>query len=429
MKHFVLTPDRISTRQNCYDRYEPLTKHPSNPVFQAERPWEDNHVGWPTVLHFPAEGLYKMWYQTHLYICYAYSEDGFHWVRPTLNLTAAEKYPDNNIVVADEGFHLDSPSVLYDEAEPDPRKRYKMALYGQDGQNQGVRTKVSADGIHWRNLGDFPVLPAQDALKLFHDKEHGRYYLNLKDRILNRRSRLMSVSDDFEHWSEPVECISPNLGDDDSTHFYDMLAFQNGDVNMAFLTIFDAATQVTHAELVSGGTTMNFKRLPSRPIVLAPGNAGDWDGGGVYTSSGAPIAGEDGTSRYYYYGSALRHDSIVDASEPVSGLGIAEYQQGRLCGQQFVGEGYFVTVSLRCSGKTLSVDADAKKSLRISIACCGYPSSYPGYGFDDCAELRGDSSAHAVIWKERSDLAEFEGKYIKVMIAGKNSIVYGFKFE
>lgn len=445
MRHYVLTPDRISTRQHCYDRYEPLTKHPANPVFQAERSWEGAHVGWPTILYLPTEAVHKMWYQAIVeeraatggsaaatvqsYVCYAESENGLDWSRPALDLVAAERYPGNNIVEGAQGPHLDSPSVLYDETDPDPRRRYKMAYYDQDGRDQGVRTKVSADGIRWQEAGEFPVMPAQDALKLFHDRRRGRYYLNLKDRILNRRSRLMSVSDDFEHWGEPTECISPNLGDDESTHFYDMLAFPHGDVTVGFLTIFDAATQVCHTELVNGGAEMNFKRLPSRPTVLAPGNAGDWDGGGVYTSSGAPIVGEDGRRRYYYYGARLRHDIIADAGEPASGFGVAEYDEGRLCGQQFVGEGYFVTVALLCTGTSLRVDADAKESLKVSIACCGYPQSHDGYDFDDCEELHGDSKSHAVRWRDKRDVAEFKGRYIKVMIAGRNAVVYGLKIE
>lgn len=56
---------------------------------------------------------------------------------------------------------------------------------------------------------------------------------------------------------------------------------------MAFLTVFDLATQRSSFELMAsyGG---RCKRFQPRPTVLWPGRAGEWDAGGVYGGNAEP---------------------------------------------------------------------------------------------------------------------------------------------
>ncbi len=358
------------------------------------------------------------------------------WERPILNFIKTKKYPDNNILIENEGKYIDGPSVVYDIADANPNRRYKAAYYEHDGKKSGVRTKVSADGLNWSEEGEFPVLPSQDALKMYHDKSTGTFYMLLKDRILNRRSRLVSQSIDFKNWSEPREILSPNLGDDDTTNFYDMCMFKNGDITMAFLTLFDASTQFSHSELALAMPGLTVERFPSRPAVLKPGDLGAWDGGGIYTSGNGPIE-INNIMRYYYYGSSRRHDNylfadkydnIVSSKIQHTGLGVAEFDKGRLCGQQFRGEGMFRTTAIKKTGTKLYVDAVAPAGLKISITRCAYSEFYEGYGCDECDEITGDG-VHEVTWKSGKTIADINDNYIRIIAEGKNAIIYGFGFE
>lgn len=454
MREFILHPWRVSMRTNCHDRFEPLIKHIGNPVFEDEKPWEDR-TAWPTVLYIKKEKMFKMWYlaivdgeeaddgmvidnavlkKNKFYICYAESTDGINWNRPPLNIIKKEKYPGNNILIENVGRYVDGPSVTYDPDDSNPNRRYKAAYYEHDGADMGVKTKVSPDGIYWTEVGKFPVLPSQDAMKMYHDTETGKFYMLLKDRILNRRSRLISSSTDFLNWSEPREFLVPNLGDTDATNFYDMCLFKNGDITMAFATVFDASTQFSHSELVLANPEAIAERFPSRPAALRPGDWGAWDGGGIYTSSGPPIE-YNGKMRYYYYGSSRRHDCYLFqekykklVGEKVwTSLGFAEYEKGRLCGQQFLGEGSVETTAMLKSGKKLFIDAVAPEDLKISVTRCGYGSPYDGFSKDDCKPIKGDG-VFEVVWTGKT-LDDIDDKYIRIKAEGKNAIIYGFRFE
>jgi len=68
-------------------------------------------------------------------VSYAESRDGFRWIKPSLGLFEWQGSKDNNIVLdgsrAAAQFHrcltnMDQPSVIKDEADPDPARRYKM---------------------------------------------------------------------------------------------------------------------------------------------------------------------------------------------------------------------------------------------------------------------------------------------------------------
>ena len=449
MIDYILIPDRISTKTNCHDRFEVLTKYENNPIFYAEEKWEGNLVGWPSFMYDENEKIYKMWYLcvsdeilsnetlnidnkdiniTKSFICYATSKDGINFKREKLNILYKDIYKDNNILIENMGKYIDGPAVIYDEHAKDSEK-YKMTYYEHAYKKQGVHTLVSKDGITWNEIGEFPVLPSQDALKFYFDSEKTKYYLFLKDRIQNRRSRLLSSSDDFRNWSEPQTIVSPNLGDSETTNFYDLFVFKYGDVNMAFLTIFDSSTQVSHSELVHVDKNMNIKRFHSRPIVLNRGDDFDWDRGGIYTTSGYLFEQENNIMKYYYYGSTRKHDNLPTNNEAATGFGIAFFNKNRLTGQQFLGEGQFVTTSLLVKGKKLYINAKTSSPIKIEIASCGYPKSFERYSFNECNEIVGDNYMHEVKFNNKNDISEFIGKYVKIKVKGKNSIVYGFTFE
>jgi hypothetical protein len=114
------------------------SKHPANPLFVQDKPWEtrlDN--GYPNIIP-PVDGKpYQLWYGNHpfdgtkhrMVLQYANSTDGIHWEKPDLgifNFGAAgfpnyKKYGSaNNIVVEGDGI-----GVYYDPHDPDPTRRYK----------------------------------------------------------------------------------------------------------------------------------------------------------------------------------------------------------------------------------------------------------------------------------------------------------------
>ncbi|MBN2456999.1 MAG: hypothetical protein JXB29_10790 [Sedimentisphaerales bacterium] len=112
-------------------------------------------------------------------MCYAESNDGIHWTKPNLGLIEFAGSKKNNICLIKSEEPLlwrinDFLSVMYDEDDPDPARRYKLAYIAhipRDEFKGGVRNvglnekmicamicAVSADGLTWNVIGDRPCV-------------------------------------------------------------------------------------------------------------------------------------------------------------------------------------------------------------------------------------------------------------------------------
>ena len=96
--YFPVDERIIEDRWELSRKVVPLQRHPSNPLFKGEHPWEGTGPAPQTVFRDPDDGLLKMWYgvwNKYNYenglpfsynICYAESSDGLKWNKPVLNL-------------------------------------------------------------------------------------------------------------------------------------------------------------------------------------------------------------------------------------------------------------------------------------------------------------------------------------------------------
>ena len=95
-------------------------------------------------------------------MCYAESDDGIHWRKPSLGIVEFEGSKDNNIVLADgpvPGMRIIAGlmAVTRDEnpAAP-PEARYKAFCLSV--KPRGIAPFQSADGIHWKPMTDKPII-------------------------------------------------------------------------------------------------------------------------------------------------------------------------------------------------------------------------------------------------------------------------------
>src|SRR5262249_46734251 len=95
------------------------------------------------VFYDPEDQLFKMWYMGGYsgVTCYAFSEDGISWHRPTLDVVSG-----TNVVL---NLFRDSSTVWLDLVERQRDARYKMAV-SKDGV---LHLFTSPDGTHWRAQG------------------------------------------------------------------------------------------------------------------------------------------------------------------------------------------------------------------------------------------------------------------------------------
>lgn len=445
--NMLFLPGEITERINCCDRIEPLSKHPANPVLVADRPWESS-VAYPCVIQDPNSGIFRIWYeadvtkankldptaplvdgtvmQYEMYLCYAESIDGISWTKPALNLMKVEEYGDNNIVLVDSGFIGGIGTVIDDGDATNPEFRFKLLIYDNDGKgHDGARTAVSPDGIHWNFIGDFPVLASQDTPSLWHDRHRGRYVAFLKARLNNKRARMIAVSEDFITWSEPHVLLEPDMADAPTLEFYAQNAFHHCGKDLGLVCRFDIATQRTDLELINAPDGTSWRRLPTRPVVLSPGDIGSWDSGGIYPGTGDPMI-VDGICSLYYGGTNSRHDAYTGGA---AGIGIANFAHGRLAGQQFTGDGWFQTIPFRCKGGKLTVNTKTREPVTVEIHSIGYGGPIPGFTRDVCIPITGDDSEHIVAWNGADTIDELRGQFIHLRIYGSDGSAFGASIQ
>lgn len=141
-----------------------IEKHPANPLFQADRPWENslNNL-YPNVVFDAEAGLFKLWYKCVLadadaiakldpprtvhdvgwLLLYATSRDGLAWDKPALGLHSFGVSTANNVVARD------TPNVgVFRDTNPDclADRRYKMIYDMGLGQ---MKVRFSTDGLNW----------------------------------------------------------------------------------------------------------------------------------------------------------------------------------------------------------------------------------------------------------------------------------------
>ena len=153
--------------------------HSNNPVFAWKEPCEYGAVLlWGTVIYDEQEDLFKMWYMSwgndaggalpgyRTPVCYATSADGIRWHRPRFGHCPFRmrdlknphgqrlEFPRNNIVfnLPESADGMDSPTVVKDLREADPKRRYKMSYWHRLPTGTGIYHAFSPDGIHWTHI-------------------------------------------------------------------------------------------------------------------------------------------------------------------------------------------------------------------------------------------------------------------------------------
>ena len=149
-------------------------KDPNNPILTPEHDWE----GWRTfpygraVLRDPADGLYKMWYETMhdgeptgmqwerrgiKRMAYATSSDGIRWQRPDLGQVERHGSTENSILAMGP-FGIHFGNIIIDDHDPDPNRRFKMMFWGiapktvDTDIHSSVNVAASPDGVRWNLL-------------------------------------------------------------------------------------------------------------------------------------------------------------------------------------------------------------------------------------------------------------------------------------
>ena len=283
-KYLLLDSRIVDTVSGAQLKVGTVAKHPANPLFGRDKPWEINLDNlYPNVAYDDQAKLYKCWHHNdypHNVLCFAQSKDGLKWDKPALGLVDYKGSKENNILFAGGGHGV---GVFLDHHETDPARRFKMFYSARPSPRVvALATRFSPDGIHWGDENVSSSRPRGDthnnalwAPTLGKYVGFSRGWEEPVQRVVNRVE-----STNFLDWTDPVVVLSGIR----RRQTYSMPVFYYGGVYLGLPTIlrYDKGSRV-HVELAWSPDTVNWHRIQAdTPLIPGSQTKGDYDWGIVY---------------------------------------------------------------------------------------------------------------------------------------------------
>ena len=403
-------------------------------------------------------GVTRLWYyannqdeKSRRRLCYAESDDGVVFRRPTVN-------PRTNVGLDLPNAVIDDPvqggCVWIDPFAP-PAERYRsQAKWGPPGKYPGKGSSFhfygSPDGFSWKETHHLHIGDCDTQSVVFYDESYGRYVLytrtwkRFEDHNLSSRKVRRLESDDLVNWSNeqivweadahdlaryvtsvgkpPVDCYGacvfkyPGAGNlyimvaQHFWHWQDRPEHEkwgySPDPENLDRTIVHLAPAVIDARLAYSYDGIHFERPIDRGPFLGVGPDGRFDSRWVWVLPNPVIREHD--IWFYYYGGNRDHDHFVDsaATERLSGIGRAVMRRDAFVSAEAdLDGGWLMTPLLRYNPGTLEVNAAASAGGYVKVEVFDEQSRpIPGLSGKDSVRLCGDSVRLPVRWNSR----EFE---------------------
>ena len=476
----------IEKTHNVYRTLHQPQRYKDNPVYPAKYP-EYMVIIAGSVIRDPATGKFTMWYWagTDVHMGYtraiAYSDDGLGWTRPELdvvrfddgrgtNITmlwcdpkdvarttdivrellrktgdaeemAAEtgkslvvKYPDNQIMAGYGG----SMNVLFDPADPDPKRRYKSYFRLAKVGNLTSFTSVSPDGVHWSKATE--IREIRDTSCLTYDEFKNKYVIYGRHSAADGRDEVQRTeSSDFVTWAKPEVIFRLDGQDPPGSHAYDMMVYNCGNSYLGLLRMYyrngvdgknDYRTAETQTfQLATSRDGVHFTRVADRGTWLDLGAIGEFDRFRL-DMAGKPILVDD-RLWFYYSGRSYRHgrhpDHGPDPKVSRGSIGLLKLRPDGYVSMDGSFDGaYLVTRPVLLDGTALHINAYARfgKIVVELIDKDGNP--IEGY---TSTPITDDGLDLPVKWTAKVSLKELAGKPLRIKFNLTNARLYSYWCE
>jgi len=436
-----------------------------------DAPWEGNAGNYHTVFFdagYKGTGRYRMYYhawhipsdgnQGHpLYIAYAESRDGIHWVKPKLGLVEHNGSKANNIVIGRINGEEGHDFSVFKDTNPRVARGEEYKAVGLGRNPTGLYAFKSADGIHWSLYNQAkPVMtghPFDTQNIAFWDPNIGKYRAYVRDFDGKRRDIMMATSDDFIHWSKRVwlqypDAPSEQLYTNQIKPYYRaphiLLGFPARYVDRGWTDATRAlpspklrrqrartssryGTAVTDSLFMSSRDGLVFRRW--NQTFLRPGLRirHNWTYGDNYiawhvvetdaTEDDAPREMSLYATESYFTGATsrlrrytMRIDGFASVSASLDG-------------------GEMVTRPLVFTGKQLKINFSTSTagSIRVEIQDSrGKP--LDGYALADSAEIFGDAIDYAVSWGGAASVEKLAGQAVRLRFVLRDADLFALRF-
>ena len=510
-KQLFLDDHVVDTLDNVVRRFHRPVRYEDNPVIQADKPWERGGGGvylyGGSVMYDEEDGHFKMWYRTSSPLdssatirskepegaykaCYAVSDDGVHWEKPSLGLTDHDGSRDNNILPPAIGGmkQIRRPNLIKDYDDPDPDRRYKM-IYMDNFEGKWALSKgFSRDGITWEmNVGvphvfERPVAPngvlfgwdPRRSEFVHYHRKSSMVPADVDGRLVRKKHAVMRTSSpDFETWGDTQEVLTPSKSDPANwspSHGVDLAGVLYTD-DLYIGTVDSGTTYHVEdfpehlwdpfhrnefaeyrTELVISRDGVMWRRAAPFWEFMRFGSWGTWDRDHVGLAK--PILYND-ELLFYYAGSNVPMGSnspghpmadvintVRDGQWMAHAIGLARmrldgfvsmdaYQDGgTLTTRPLVFEGDHLQVNVRAPEKPFGADRfppTAYGTFDVEILDhAGRP--LEPFSLARCDTFTGDKLRHTVTWNGSPDLSALAGETVSLRFHQRNAALYAFQF-
>lgn len=399
-------------------------------------------------------------------VSYAESEDGLAWHRPDLGLVEWRGSRHNNIVLDGAGAgaqsdgsltNMDTVSVIRDEADPDPQKRYKLICHWEtvhvwdnrlsslertDGYMDRVwaaRAKyltTSADGFHW----NAPLVRIKgcagggDYAGVTRDYRNGRYWFNDRAPVglpgVVHRAAGLCCSSDLYTWPETVEMVlSPGAFEDYGLRYehHGMVPFNYGDQDLALLEHSIVGAPVTGI-LCSHRDGESWRRVNGDTPFLTIGPRGSFDDTIVAATRNGPFRVGDELLFFYngrHYDKDRRTAHIGAASLRLDGFAALTVDQAATRRRGIPAA--LVTRELVVTEDELMVNISGHRgTARVGLLRADMK-PVPGFEVENCLPVPEDCVRGVVRWRERDLISELWGQQVHVLIQMDAGSLYAIR--
>jgi len=349
-------------------------------------------------------------------LCYATSQDGFHWEKPALGLVEYDGSKQNNVLSLGPSPRTDHESLAVLHDPEDSGRPFKMIFCPSGYPGTGVA--YSQDGLRWKESPDNPVIGAiHGGLTKF----NGCYYVNAQRTLtLGSVARKMHthVSHDFENWTAAsagsfqrdvprVWRVAPGAHRGEQVHTGAAL-WNRGNVILGFYGQWHGAknndrrhNSVDIGLIVSNDALHFYEPIADFPIIPC-GEEPDDARPALLQGQGVHNIGEQTLSWY----TALYEGDVRVATWPRDRLGY--YSVYQPFGGPVRAVPHFIScpVQLGSGGARVFVNADGfseHNHITVEILDREFK-GVKGYSGEDCTPIAEDGFRQQVVWRDRQTI-------------------------
>ena len=480
-ERFIERSDGIELNMNL------PVQHPY-PVIVQDRPWEGKGISdYNTVLQ-EKDGRFRMWYGAAMYIglpregairlCYAESDDGMNWNKPSLGLVAFRGSKDNNIVAPKlERQSMQGACVFRDDRAP-KEERYKLwsKFRPSDeemkkGALQGLWAMYSPDGIHWTEYLDQPNPKDQmcDTQNMFFFDDRTNEYVGYtrvaetqqRDEAAEAegKARYRSIgritSPDFRTWSKTQIVLEADETElsmrvpyerrtmQPPIDFYTSCAMKYPyaqDVYLMFPSPFyhwgqegktepggDHFPAKLDVQLLTSRDGITWKRQGNRKPFISTGMDGSGTSGMIFAN---PWLIDAGTELWlYYWGTNNLHLPDFPGEHRTGIYRCSIRKDGFVSADAGYSGGEFTSPVFEFEGERLELNFDGGAGgwLKAEIQDSD-GRKIEGFAMEDADVVAGNSLRKSVRWNGKGDVSRLAGKPVKMRFVMRDARLYAMQF-